>query len=149
MSARATPRFAITHFFVRWVLALVLVLVTYNPWYSYTHWVYGTLTDSSATSMAFHALQLLLGIMLLGAYVMYIRATLRSLGVLGAALVVALLGGMLWVLFEAGLLGGLIEKGTFWVWMGLVGLATVLAIGMSWSHIHRRITGQYSADQAG
>lgn len=149
MSTRANHHFAITNFFVRWVLALVLVLVTYNPWYSYSHWVYGTLTDSSATSMAFHAFQLLLGIMLLAAYVIYIRATLRSLGLIGAALVVALLGGMLWVVFETGLLGGQVHQGTFWVWMGLVGLATVLAVGMSWSHIHRRMTGQYSADQAG
>jgi hypothetical protein len=32
------------------------------------------------------------------------------------------------------------------IWIGLVMVATILAIGMSWSHVRRRLTGQADVD---
>jgi hypothetical protein len=32
------------------------------------------------------------------------------------------------------------------VWLSLIALATLLAIGMSWSHIWRRLSGQLEVD---
>ncbi|MEM7742074.1 MAG: DUF6524 family protein [Pseudomonadota bacterium] len=115
-----------------------LVFATFNPsGLSYFHW----------TSTGFAAdlpLKVLAGVLLVIGYVIALRATFRSIGVVGVALVAALLGSIVWVLVYYGLLNvadpGLMQ------WLALTGIALVLAIGLSWSHIRRMITGQADMD---
>jgi O-antigen/teichoic acid export membrane protein len=138
----ARTRFTLSNFLVRWGLALVLVLATFNPMYSYTQWVLGGAGGSQATM----AVQVLIGLILLVGYIVFLRATLRSIGMFGMLLVVVILMVLLWVLWALGLFQEQVTTGEFWIWVGLLVFATVLAIGMSWSHIRRRLSGQYDMD---
>lgn len=138
----ARTRFTFGNFMVRWVLALILVLATFNPMYSFTQWVLGGTGGSQATL----AIQVLIGLILLVGFIIFLRATLRSIGMLGMLLVVVILLVLLWVLWALGLFQEQVATGEFWIWVGLLVFATVLAIGMSWSHIRRRLSGQYDMD---
>jgi hypothetical protein len=57
----------------------------------------------------------------------------------------AFLAALVWWLFDVGWLktssAGALE------WIALVCLAIFLAVGMSWSFIWRRMTGQYEVDE--
>ena len=135
----AATRFGLGSFLVRWVGALVLVLLTFNPTqYSYFAWV----RDLSSEDLP---LKLLGGVVLLIGYVILIRATLNSIGGLGLVLTALLFGALVWVMIDYGLL----DLGSFQAlaWVGLVVLATILAVGVSWSHVRRRLTGQYDTDE--
>lgn len=138
----ARSKFTFGDFMWRWGLALVLVLATFNPMYSYTQWVMNGFSGNQATL----ALQVLIGLVLLIGYIIFLRATFRSIGAFGVILVVALLLALLWVLWSLGLFQEQISSGRFWIWVSLIVLATVLAVGLSWSHIRRRLTGQYDTD---
>ncbi len=125
-------------FGLRFLFALVLVFLTYNPsGYSYYHWLVQTFE-------VFDVLVVPAGILLLIGWVIYIRATLRSLGALGLILAFALFGSLLWVIIDKGLLA--VENVTALSWIIEVILALVLAVGMSWSHIRRKISGQVDVE---
>ena len=125
-------------FFARWLFALILVLGTYNPTaYSFVGWV----LDGDS---AFGPPMALAGIALLIAWVVFLRATLMSIGVLGIALGAALFGCLIWLLIDVGLLS-LDATGAI-TWIVLVVLSLILATGMSWSHVRRRLTGQFDVD---
>jgi cytochrome b len=40
-----------------------------------------------------------------------------------------------------------LENGATLQWVGLFVLSGVLAVGMSWSHVRRKLTGQYDTDE--
>ncbi|SFS40908.1 hypothetical protein SAMN04488040_0223 [Sulfitobacter marinus] len=125
-------------FIIRWLCALVLLTVTFNPTqYNYITWLreYGQMNMSIAV---------LLGLLLFIAYVIYLRATLRSIGGFGMFLVLAVVGAGLWVLFDFGILS-LDNKGLN-VWLGLLALSFVLGIGLSWSIVRRALSGQADMD---
>jgi hypothetical protein len=127
-------------FLWRFIAALVLVLLTYNPsGKSAYHWVTAAIAES-----AFGPLHLLLVAMLLIGWVIYWIATWRALGTLGVALSGLVLGAIIWLLVDIGLLK--IESVSAMTWILLVGLAIVLAVGVSWSHVWRRITGQINVE---
>jgi hypothetical protein len=125
-------------FLLRLFFALVLVGATYNPeGYSYSHWALAGLP-------AFRPEQAVVGVLLLIGWVIYLRATLRSLGAIGLVLVIALCASLVWLL-------------TSWEWISpdspraltyvsLVIVALILATGMSWSQVRRRISGQVDVD---
>lgn len=73
------------------------------------------------------------------------RATQRSLGNLGLILAVALVAALAWLLVDAGLLSATSASGVTWI--VLVCVAAVMAIGMSWSHVRRALTGQVDVDE--
>jgi hypothetical protein len=134
----AFPAFTSGSFLVRWVVALVLVLATYNPTgYSFFHWVAGMNGDSLP-------LKVLAGVVLAIVYVIYLRATFRSIGPIGMALAAALFGAILWVAIDFGILS--LHDPSAFAWVVLVILATILAIGLSWSHVRRRVSGQADVD---
>ncbi len=134
----ARPAFNAANFLTRWVVALILVFATFNPTpYSYYRWVTGPDTGNLA-------LQALAGVVLLICYVIFMRATWRSIGLIGLALAVAFFGTIVWVMIDLGLLDT--ERPTIMAYVILVILATILAIGISWSHIRRRMTGQADID---
>ena len=72
------------------------------------------------------------------------RATLRSIGAFGMLLVLAVVGAGLWVLYDLGVLR--LDDPSFNVWLGLIALSFVLAIGLSWSIVRRALSGQADVD---
>jgi len=123
-------------FLFRWLGALVLVLGTYNPTeYNFVAWV----TDE-ATRGEQLPLKLLIGALIIIGYVIYFRATFESIGYIGIGLALLFFAGIIWLLLDYGILD-LGEYQTF-AWVGLFILATIMAIGISWSFIRRKLSGQ-------
>jgi hypothetical protein len=126
-------------FFARWLFAVVLVLGTYNPTeYSYANWVMGAGTEIGP-GMA------LVGVALLIAWIIFLRATMMSLGWLGITLGAALFACVIWLLIDLGVLS--LDSTGALTWISLLVLSLILATGMSWSHIRRRLTGQFDVDE--
>ena len=134
----ARPAFSWPNFLIRLVAALILVFGTFNPTpYSYYAWV----MDTEAGNIPLKALA---GVAILIVYVMFLRATWRSIGPIGLVLAVAFFAALVWVLIDFGLI--IPGQGQQMTYVILVVMSAVLAIGMSWSHIRRRIAGQVDAD---
>lgn len=130
--------FNIGSFFARWLFAALLVFGTYNPTeYSYLSWLLAEGTD-------FGPIVALVGVVLLIAWIIFLRATFLSLGWLGICLGGALFACVLWLLVDVGLLS--LESTSAITWLVLLVLSLILATGMSWSHIRRRLTGQFDVD---
>ena len=87
---------------------------------------------------------LLLGLLLMIGYIVYLRATLRSIGAIGMVLVAAVVGALIWVLYDWGWLT--LENSALNMWIGILALSAVLGIGLSWSIMRRRISGQADVD---
>ena len=135
----AQRAFTATSFLLRWIVALAAVLATFNPTpWSYYRWV----VEGGQEQMALKALA---GVCLLILFVIYLRATLRSLGVLGLLLAGAFLGACIWALIDFGLLA--VETPDALAWVALVAIATVMAVGLSWSHMRRRVSGQVDVEE--
>jgi hypothetical protein len=134
----AVPRFTFANFALRWVFALILVFGTFNPTpYSFVAWLY----PFNDGQLPFKALA---GITLVILYVIYIRATFRSIGWTGVMLAGIFLAALLWVLITQGILS--IEQPSILTWVVLFAIATIMAIGLSWSHVRRRLSGQADVD---
>lgn len=140
--ARASVKkeFDFLSFVWRFISSLVLVVATYNP-SQYSYWAWLT---SARANEGLGPEHFVVGIVLLIGWVILLAATQRSLGFLGLMLGGALLGGMVWLLVDIGWLSlGTLSSAT---WVGLVCVAMLLAIGLSWSHVWRRVTGQFEVD---
>lgn len=125
-------------FFLRWICAFALLAATFNPTeYNYIEWV----RTFGAQNMS---LAVLFGLLLLIGYIIYLRATLRSIGGFGMILVLALVGACLWVLYDFGVLR--LDDPSMNLWLGLLALSFVLGIGLSWSHVRRALSGQADMD---
>ncbi len=124
--------------FFRWLFAFLLVAATFNPTpWNYTRWA----VDNYASETP---ITVLLGLILLICYVIYIRATLRSIGAFGISLVVAVVAALIWVLIDQGLLT--LENSDVNMWLGIFALSVVLGIGLSWSIVRRSLSGQLDVD---
>ena len=124
----------------RFIIALALVLLTFNPsGESADHWISKAIVDRD-----FEPLHLILVAVLSIGWVVYWVSTWRALGGLGVGLAALLLGGIIWLLFDIGLLES--HSVDAITWISLVCLSAVLAIGVSWSHFWRRLTGQYNVE---
>lgn len=133
----ASP-FTAYSFLGRWLFALVLVLGTYNPTaYSFVGWVF-------AENAQFGPFMALAGIGLLIAWIVFLRATFLSIGWLGIILVAALFAALSWLFVDIGWLK--LDSTNAVAWLALIALSLILATGMSWSHIRRRLSGQYDID---
>lgn len=86
----------------------------------------------------------LLGLILLIGYIIYAGATIRSIGGFGMFVVLAVVGALLWVLYDFGLLS--LENYDVNVWLGIIALSIVLGVGLSWSHVRRAFSGQSDMD---
>lgn len=125
-------------FFLRWLIAFVLLAATWNPTpWNFVRWVMDNGTGNLPVTV-------LVGLLLLVGYIIYLRATLRSIGPLGAALVVALCAAVVWVLIYYGVLGT--QNAALNQWLAILVGSLVLGIGMSWSIFRRRISGQIDMD---
>ncbi|SDI52637.1 DUF6524 family protein [Lutimaribacter saemankumensis] len=125
-------------FVLRWFAAFGLLSLTYNPTqWNFARWASRDWGDQMP-------LIVLSGLLLLVGYIIYLRATLRSIGAFGMALVLAIVGALIWVAQDFGWLD--LRDPTLNTWIALVALATVLGIGLSWSHVRRRLSGQSDMD---
>jgi hypothetical protein len=129
--------FDVSSFLLRFGVSMGLVFLTYNP--SGYSWV-GLLF--SETAMVY---KVATGVVLAIGWVIFLRATWNSLGAVGTVLATAFFAVIIWLLIEWGLLA--LGSGFTFQWVFLFMLSGVLAVGMSWSHQRRRMTGQYDTDE--
>ncbi|SNS21533.1 DUF6524 family protein [Antarctobacter heliothermus] len=125
-------------FFLRWLFAFVLLAATFNP----TQWNY--VRWASANFDTQMPVVVLLGLVLLIGYIIYLRATLRSIGLFGMALILALVAAILWVLIFYGVVD--LSNPKLATWVGIFALSLVLGVGLSWSIIRRKLSGQVDMD---
>ncbi|WP_424976035.1 DUF6524 family protein [Dinoroseobacter sp. S124A] len=123
---------------IRWLAAFLLLAATYNPTdFNYIRWALGN-----------HEAQLsvvvLLGLLLSVGYIIFLRATLRSIGLFGMILITAIFAALIWVLYDLGLLR--LENPGVQTWLGILALSIVLGVGLSWSIVRRRLSGQADVD---
>ncbi|WP_373058877.1 DUF6524 family protein [Gemmatimonas sp.] len=129
----------------RLLAALVLVFATYNAeGYSFYHWSIAPLLEHT-TSTGPSSVKFLVGILLLGGWGVFLNATRRSIGIGGAALVIALSGALVWILLDFGIVSAGSARGISYV--VLFCLSVLLAVGMSWSHVSKAMSGQVDMDQ--
>lgn len=124
----------------RLVAAVVLVLATFNPsGTSAYHWIADAVSNGE-----FGPVHLLAIAVLLIGWAVFWFATWRALDAFGVALAALLVGALTWLLVDFGIIKA--DSNTAMTWIALVCVAAVLAIGVSWSHLWRRITGQYNVE---
>jgi hypothetical protein len=123
---------------LRVVLAVALVLLTVNPsGYSFYHWIsYGAPGDIALKAFA--------GVALLIGWVVCLRTAFVALGWLGVILGLALLGTLVWLLVDVKWLDPDYPSALAWVALVMVGI--VLGIGLSWSLLRARMTGQVEVE---
>jgi hypothetical protein len=127
---------------LRWLASLILVFLTWNAeGWSYYHWTVQPFLDGAGN---FSALKFLAGMLLIAAWVVFLQATRRSIGIMGAALVAAIAGGVIWLLISSGIVSA--NSGRGMARVVLIGVSLILAVGMSWSHLSKRLTGQADTD---
>jgi hypothetical protein len=119
---------------IRIVAALAIVLLTYNPsGTSFYHWL-------TAPPAGITAVKALAGVLLLIGWVFCLRTAYVALGRIGLILGGALLGTIVWVLVGAKVID--IANPSAFTWIVLVLVGVLLGIGLSWSLIRARTTGQ-------
>ena len=129
--------FTLASFGLRFLIAFVLIFLTYNPsGFSWVHWLNNDvpLVYKVAT-----------GIILLVGWIMFLRATWNSLGAIGTTLAATVFAVIIWLFIQWGLLT--LSSTSIVIWALEFVLSGVLAVGMSWSHIRRRLAGQYDTDE--
>lgn len=125
-------------FIIRWIFAFVLLAATYNPTeFNFVRW-------SMANYETNLSVTVLLGLILFVGYIIYLRATLRSIGIFGMLLILAIVGTLIWVLFDQGMIS--LDNPTVNTWIAIFALSLVLAVGLSWSIVRRKLTGQADMD---
>jgi hypothetical protein len=134
----ATPGISWSGVALRVVLALALVLVTFNPGgWSFYHWL-------SAPPAGITAVKAFAGVLLLIGWLVCLRTAYVALGLVGAVLLTALLGTVVWMLIDYHVID--VAGRSAMVWIGLVIAGVVLGIGLSWSLVRSRVTGQVEVD---
>ena len=125
-------------FLIRWVAAFVLLTVTFNPTeLNFVKWATANWPDQIA-------LKVLVGLVLLVAYVLFLTAVLRGIGRTGVVLILAVLAALIWVLVDMGWID--VQNPTSNTWIALIALSIVLAVGMYWGILWRRLSGQLEVD---
>lgn len=123
---------------VRFLIAFFLVCLTWNPTpFNYTRWAINNWSELTPFVL-FVSLALGIG------WVIFVRATMRSLGPVGLVLGLALAGSLLWIAIEYNVIDP--NNRTLMGWVLLTIFAGILTAGMSWSHLRRRWSGQVDID---
>src|SRR5437870_972698 len=79
-------------FLLRLLAAIVLVLCTFNPsGYSYVHWVASVFPHITPV-------QAIVGIVLAVGWIVYLTATMRSIGFIGVIIGLAFFGAVVWLI---------------------------------------------------
>lgn len=137
--AGSTTDFRFTGVLLRVAVSLALVFLTFNPsGHSYFHWLAANLSP-------LQPLVVVAGIVLLGAWLFFVRATFSSMGTVGVVLLLALFAAIVWWMVSQGWLS--MEDRSSMAWVLLTCLGLLLGVGLSWAHIRARISGQASVDR--
>ena len=124
--------------FMRLVGALAVVLLTYNPTgHSFYHWA---MRDFASIT----AVKAFAGAILLVGWVVCIRTVFVSLGALGLLLSALVLGTLVWMLRDYGILNA--DSPSLLSWLTLIIIGIIFGIGLSWSLLRARVTGQVEVD---
>ena len=134
-----TSKFGWDSFIVRFIFATIVVFATYNPeGMSYYDWIKDEFP-------AFNVYKGFVGVILIIGWIILIRATLGSLGALGIILAVAFFGLLICLIFDVfNIPTDSVRVVTYIIQVMII---CVLSIGVSWSHIRRRISGQVDTDE--
>ena len=137
--ATITSKFGWDSFIIRFIFAAVIVFATYNPeGMSYFDWI-------KEVFPSFTVYKAFVGVILVICWIILIRATLGSLGAIGIILATAFFGLLIWLIFDVfNLPTDSIRVVTYIIQVMII---CVLSIGVSWSHIRRRISGQVDTDE--
>jgi hypothetical protein len=139
----ASSEFTVLSFVWRFLFALFMVLATYNPsGVSVFHWIRGAVQGDGVGAVHFFV-----GVLLLIGWSILWIATWRALETFGVILAGLAIGALVWLLIDIGVLAA--DSSSAITWIVLVGLAGLLSIGLSWSHVWRRLTGQFDVDADG
>lgn len=126
-------------FLIRWIAAFFLLALTFNPTdWNYTRWATANWQDQTP-------LAVLGGLILLVAYVLFFTAVLRGIGAIGVILILAVVAALVWVLVDLDWIS--LENPTSNTWIALIALSVVLAVGMYWGILWRRLSGQLEVDE--
>lgn len=124
---------------LRWLGAFLLLAAIFNPTgWNYVRWARAG-WDTQTPLIVFT------GLILAVAAMVYLVATMRSIGMLGAIIIAAIFAAGLWVLSDWGLLG--LGNSALNIWLGILVLSLILGIGMSWSILRQRLSGQQTTDE--
>ncbi len=124
---------SLTGILVRVGLALLLVIATFNPTgYSLFHWI--TAPPVAVTpGKALAVLALAIG------WIACLRTAFISLGLVGLLLGASLFSVLVWFLVDRHVVS---LTGSGIVWVALVVVGVLLGLGLSWSLIRAKATGQ-------
>ena len=139
MAQLQPQRGTIMGFLLRWLGAFLLLAAIFNP----TQWNYVTWARTAWDTQT--SLIVFVGLLLAVAAMVYLVATMRSIGILGALIIAAIFAAGLWVLTDWGLLG--LDNSALNTWLALVVLSLILGVGMSWSILRQRLSGQQTTDE--
>ena len=132
---------------LRTLAALVLVFATYNPeGRSFYHWAIGPLLHGT-TSPGPMSVKFLTGLALAAGWLVFLTATRRSIGIGGALLVMAIAGGLVRMLMDFGVVSAHSARSITYIVE--ICTALMLAVGLSWSNVSRKLTGQVDIDRVG
>ncbi len=124
---------------LRWLGAFLLLAAIFNPTsFNFVTWARAN-WDSQTPLIVF--IGLILGV----AMMVYLVATMRSIGILGVLIISAIFAAGLWVLTDWGLLA--LGNSDLTVWLAIFALSLILGIGLSWSILRQRLSGQASVDE--
>ena len=124
---------------LRWLGAFLLLAATFNP----TGWNYVTWVEANWSTQT--PLAVLAGLLLAVGFMIYGAATFRSIGLFGILLIGAIFGAVLWVLIDWGVLA--LGNSSLTIWLAILALSVILGIGLSWSILRQRLSGQASVDE--
>ena len=125
-------------YFWRWFGAFVLLAATFNPTdYNFVRW-------SLVHYQSQLPLTVFLGLVLFIGYVVYLNATLSAIGGFGMLLVAAVFAALVWVLLDWKILS--LGNTDVNLWLGILALSLVMGVGLSWSLVQKRLTGQVDVD---
>ncbi|HET7202416.1 MAG TPA: DUF6524 family protein [Steroidobacteraceae bacterium] len=137
--ATSASDFKFTGVLLRVAFSLALVLLTFNPsGHSYFHWLAANLSP-------IEPLVVVAGIVLLGAWLFFVRATFAAMGTVGVVLLLALFAAIVWWMVSQGWIS--VQNPSALAWVVLICVGLLLGIGMSWAHIRARLSGQASVDR--
>jgi hypothetical protein len=123
---------------VRWLMSMFVVFATFNPsGYSYVHWV---LRDADQP----WSLKVLAGLLLGSLATTFLLATVRALGLRGIVAASGLLAAATWAIIDLGLFRNLSHSAYLTIVLTLI--ASILALGLSWSNLSLRVTGQVDSN---
>ena len=123
---------------VRWLMSMFVVFAIFNPsGYSYVHWV---LRDADQP----WSLKVLAGLLLGSLVTTFLLATVRALGLRGIVAASGLLAAATWAMIDLGLFRNLSHSA--YLTIVLTVIASILTLGLSWSNLTLRVTGQVDSN---